>query len=89
MFSHLISLYTHATRAIMNHALIGEYRLRFFLRKEFKCLYSIYPIESRCNIIHECSRFNGYWNLRRNSLSYFVMFLVTNLGAFTLPDILV
>jgi len=88
-FGHSISLCACATRAIMNHALIGEYRLRFFSRKEFKCLCSVYPIESRCHILHECGRFNSYWNLRRDSLSHFVMFLVTNLGAFAFPDILV
>jgi len=73
----------------MNHSLIGEYRLRFFPRKEFKCLCGIYPIESRCHILHECGRFNSYWNLRRDSLSHFVMFLETNLGTFAFSNILV
>jgi len=88
-FSHSNSLYAHATRAITNYTLIGEYRLRFFPRKEFKYPCGIYPIESRHYILHKCGRFNGYWNLRRDSLSYFVMFLETNLGAFAFPDILV
>ena len=44
MFGHSNSLCAHVTRAIMNHALIGEYRLRFFPREEFKCPCSIYPI---------------------------------------------
>ena len=73
----------------MNHALIDEYRLRFFLRKEFKCPCGVYPIESKCHILHECGRFNSYWNLRRDSLSHFVMFLETNPGASAFPDILV
>jgi len=30
MFGHSNSLCVHATRAITNHTLIGEYRLRFF-----------------------------------------------------------
>ena len=34
---HSNSLCTCATRAITNHAPIGEYRLRFFPREEFKC----------------------------------------------------
>jgi len=37
----------HATRAITNHAPIGEYRLRFFPNEEFRCPYEKYPIESR------------------------------------------
>ena len=73
----------------MNHAPIGEYRLRFFSREEFKCPCSLYPIESRCYILYECGRFNGYWNSRRDSLSHFVMFLELNLGAFAFPDILI
>ena len=89
MFSHSNSLCARATRAIMNHAPIGEYRLRFFSREEFKCPCSLYPIESRCYILYECGRFNGYWNSRRDSLSHFVMFLELNLGAFAFPDILI
>jgi len=42
-----ISLYACATRAITNHALIGKYRLRFFLNEEFKYPCGEYPIESR------------------------------------------
>ena len=60
-------LYAQLTRAITNHAPIGEYRLRFFPRKEFKCLCGVYPIKSRRHILHNCSRFNGYWNLRRDT----------------------
>ena len=89
MFSHLNSLCMYTTRAIMNHAPIGKYRLRFFSREEFSYLSNIYPIESRHHILHECGRFNSYWNPRRDSLSYFVMFLENNPGTFTFPDILV
>jgi len=46
-FGHSKLLCSRATRAITNHALIGEYRLRFFPRKEFSCLCGQYPIESR------------------------------------------
>ena len=82
-FGYSNSLCVHATKAITNH---GEYRLRFFPREEFKCPCSIYPIESRCYILHECGRFNSYWNLRRGSLGHFVMFLETNLSVFTFSD---
>jgi len=46
-FGHSNSLYVRATRALTNHGLISKYRLRFFPREEFKCLYGLYPIESR------------------------------------------
>ena len=88
-FGHSNSICACATRTITNHAPIGKYRLRFFPREEFKCLCSLYPIESRHHILHDCGRFNGYWNLRRNSLSHFVMFLETNLSAFTFSNSLV
>ena len=86
LFGHWNSLCAWATRAITNHAPIGEYRLRFFPREEFKCLCSHYPIESRRHILHDCSRFNSYWNPRRDSLSHFVMFLKANPLAFTFDD---
>ena len=88
-FSHSNLLCACTTRAIINHAPIGKYRLRFFPREEFKCLCGLYLIKSRHHILHECGRFNGYWNLRRDSLSHFVMFLVINLSAFTFSDSLV
>ena len=86
IFGHSNLLYACATRAITNHAPIGEYRLRFFPNEEFKCLYGNYPIESRRHILYECTRFNGYWNPRRNSLSHFVMFLIANPNAFAFID---
>ena len=85
-FGHSNSLCVCAMRAITNHALIGEYRLRFFLNEEFKCPCGVYPIESRRHILHECRRFNGYWNPRQDSLSHFVMFLKANPNSFTFID---
>ena len=49
-----------ATRAIVNHAPIGKYRLRFFLQKDFKYLYSIYSIETRHHILYKYRRYNEY-----------------------------
>ena len=89
IFSHSNSLCTCALWAITNHTLIGEYRLRFFPRKEFKCPYSSYPIEIRYYILHECNRFNRYWNPRRDSLGHLTMFLVTNLSAFVSRSLMV
>ena len=46
-FGYSNSLCARATRAITNHAPIGEYCLKFFLNKDFSCLYGLYPIETR------------------------------------------
>ena len=86
IFSHSNLLCARATRAITNHAPIGEYRLRFFPNEEFKCPCGNYPIKSRRHILHECMRHNGYWNPRRDSLSYFIMFLIANPKAFMFID---
>jgi len=85
-FSHSNSLYVHATRAIMNHIPIGEYHLRFFPNEDFKCPCGNYPIESRKHILHDCTRFNEYWNPRRDLLCHFVMFLIANPKAFAFID---
>jgi len=85
-FGHSNSLYACTMRAITNHAPIGKYRLRFFPREEFKCPCGNYPFESRKHILHDCMRFNGYWNLRQDSLGHFVMFLVANPNAFAFID---
>jgi len=85
-FGHSNSLCAHTMRAITNHTPIGEYRLRFFSKEDFKCPCSNYPIESRRHILHECRRFNRYWNPRRDSLNHFTMFLITNPLAFAFAD---
>ena len=82
MFGHSNSLCARATRAITNHAPTGEYRLQFFPNLDFSCPCNNYPIESRRHILHECQRFNGYWNPRRDTLKHFVMFLIANPNAF-------
>ena len=38
VFGHSNSLCARVTRAITNHALIGEYYLQFFPKEDFKCL---------------------------------------------------
>ena len=60
ILGYLNSLYVRATRVITNHAPTGKYRLRFFPKKKFKCLCSLYPIESRYYILYEYGRFNSY-----------------------------
>ena len=86
VFSHSNLLCACATRAITNHVPTGEYQLRFFPNEDFACPCNEYPIESRRHILHECRRFNGYWNLRRDSLNHFVMFLIANPNAFAFTD---
>ena len=44
-FGHSNSLCARATRAITNHAPIGEYRLRFLPNMDFSCSCNNYPIE--------------------------------------------
>ena len=85
-FGHFNSLCARATRAIVNHALIGEYHLRFFSQEEFKCLCGLYPIESRCHILHKCRRYNNYWNPRRDSIVHFTLFLKFNCNAFSFEE---
>jgi len=86
LVGHSNSLCARATRAITNHAPIGEYRLRFFPNEDFSCPCKEYPIESRRHILFECKRFNGYWNSRRDTLKHFVMFLNANPNAFAFND---
>jgi len=86
VFSYSNSLCARATHTITNHTPIDKYRLRFFPREEFKYPCRSYPIESRHHILHRCGRFNGYWNLRRDSLGHFVMFLIANPSAFAFTD---
>ena len=76
-FGHSNTLCTRATRAIVNHVPIGEYRLRFFPREEFECPCGLYPIESRQHILHKYKRFNNYWNPRRDLIYYFWNLTVT------------
>ena len=85
-FSYSNSLCAYTTRVITNHALIGKYWLRFFPNKEFKCPCDNFPIKSRRYILHEYTRFNGYWNPKQDSLDHFVMFLVTNPAISTFND---
>ena len=85
-FGHSNSLCAQATRTITNHAPIGEYWLRFLPNTDFTCPCNKYPIKTRRHILHECTRFNRYWNPRRDSLNHFVMFLITNPNAFTFVD---
>ena len=86
-FGHSNLICARTMRAITNHAPIGEYQLRFFPYKDFSCPCNNYPIESRRHILHECKRFNGYWNPRRDSLSHFTMFLVANPNAFAFTNL--
>ena len=86
LIGHLNSLCACATRAITNHAPIGKYRLRFFLREEFRYSCGYYLIKSRRHILHECVRFNSYWNLRKDLYSHFIIFLVFNPNTFSFCD---
>ena len=73
---HSNFLCARATRTIVNHVLIGKYRLRFFLRKDFSCSCGEYPIKTKYYILHKYRRFNMYWNLRRDFISHFIPFFL-------------
>ena len=77
------SLCVRMTRAITNHTSIGKYHSRFFPKGNFNYLYRLYPIKSRCYILHKCRKYNNYWNLSRESLNYFITSLEFNLRAFS------
>ena len=81
-FGHSNILCAQASQAITNHAPIGEYQLRFFPREEFTCPCGNYPIETRQHILYECQRFNKYWNLRRDTITHFMLYLQFNSSAF-------
>jgi len=68
---------------IINHTSIGKYRLRFFPKKNFSYSCSLYSIESWRHILYDCRRFNNYWNLRRDSIGHFTLFLEFNSRAFS------
>ena len=74
-FSLLNSLCAKATRAIINHTPISKYWLRFFPREDFLYPYSMYPIKIRRYILYKYSRFNKYWNSKRDTIAYFTLFL--------------
>jgi len=86
VFGHSNSLCARTTRAITNHAPIGEYWLRFFSNENFTCSCNNYSIGSRRHILYEYRRFNGYWNPRRDLLNHFIMFLIANPNAFAFTD---
>jgi len=44
----------------MNHAPIGEYRLRFFPKEPFACTCGDYPIEMRRHIYFDCVQYNTW-----------------------------
>jgi len=79
----LVTLCARATRAILNHASIGEYRQCFSPAECTQCLCGHCQVETRRHIFANCSRF-AYSPLIDPSLSIedFVDFLKEHLSAF-------
>ena len=75
-------LCAYITRIIINHILIGKYRLRFFPKESFVCLCGDYPIKTRVHILHRCVYYRKYWNPKRESLNNIITFLEFNLEVF-------
>ena len=88
IFGHSNSLCARVMRAIINHAPIREYQLRFFSREDFSCPCGFYPLELRCHILYKCKRFNKYWNLRRDTISHFILFLEFNSSMFVFENVI-
>ena len=80
-FKHLNSLCTKATKAITNYTAIKEYHLYSFPRENFSYPCGSYSVEIRHYIIHNCRKFNNYWNLIKDMISQFISFLKYNLIA--------
>ena len=73
------SLCARATRAITNHAPIGEYQLCFFPREEFSCPCGLYPIKTRCHTKQDVTSFTTVEDStmesgKRNSLPIHILF---------------
>ena len=78
---HFISLCARATRAILNHAPIGEYRARFFPQKTCPCGQS-----DRRHILTDCPRFaKDRVSLPSPCIGDFIKFLISNSSTFTFP----
>ena len=75
-----------AIRAIVNYAFIGEYHLRFFPQEDFAYLCKLYLIETRKYILYKYRRYNNYWNLKRNTIAYFTLFLEFNSNVFSFRE---
>jgi len=85
-FEYSNSLCVRVTRAIVNHASIGKYRLRFFSKEDFKCPCGNHLIETRHHIFYNCKRYNKYWNPRRNMIGHFTLFLEYKSSAFSFGE---
>ena len=56
-FGQLVTLCARVTRAILNHAPIGEYKQCFFPTEYTQCLYGHCQVETWWHIFANCSRF--------------------------------
>ena len=83
-FSNLLC--AQATWAITNHAPIGEYRLRFFPSEDFSCPYRSYSTKTKHHILYNCRIFNKYWNLMRDKINQFILFLEFNPNTFSFRE---
>jgi len=75
-----VSLCARATRAILNHPPIGEFRKRFF-QSNYACRCGHNRQETRVHILNDCSRFTYKTDVRM-VIKHFVLFLTDNPGAF-------
>ena len=76
------SLCVYIIRLVTNHAPIGKYRLRFFLKKPIICLCGNYSIKTRRHILFEYPWYKKSWNPKREFLKDILTFLEFNPEAF-------
>jgi len=86
LIGHSNMLCMCAIRTITNHALIGEYHLRFFLKESFTCPCRKYPIKTWNHILNSCKQFRNYWNPKRESLKNIIAFLESYPGVFSFHE---
>ena len=78
-----VTLCARATRAILNHAPIGEFRQRFFPAECTQCPCGHCQVETRRHILADCSRFaHAPLTDPLPSIKDFVKFLKEHPGAF-------
>jgi len=63
------------TRLITNHAPIGIYKLRFFLKEPYNCPCKKAEIETRQPLLFNCKRFKKSWNPKREPIFDILTFL--------------
>ena len=83
LLGHSITLCARATRAILNHAPIGEYRAQFHPQEPAACPCGEVDLKTRAHILTDCPRFTkDRVTLPHPCLGDLIKFLTSNPTAF-------